>query len=90
MTTSTAVQKRSWGNFSTLTMFKTGIADGTQYAGNCAINCNSDYLNIYSFHTGGAQVVLGDGSVRFLSENLDYDAAWKLVGRGDGSVLGDF
>ncbi|SFJ43985.1 DUF1559 domain-containing protein [Planctomicrobium piriforme] len=90
ITTNTAIQKRSWANYATLTMFKMGVALGDQYGGNCAINCNSDYLNAYSFHTGGAQAVLGDGSVRFLSENLDYDTVWKLVGRSDGEILGEF
>lgn len=43
-----------------------------------------------SAHTGGAQFLLGDGTVRFLSENIDYATFQKLGGRADGLVIGDF
>jgi len=43
-----------------------------------------------SQHTGGAQVALGDGSVRFLSENIDAQTYVNLGGRGDGNVVGEF
>ena len=33
------------------------------------MNINSD-SEIYSFHTGGAFALFGDGSVHFLSENM--------------------
>jgi hypothetical protein len=43
-----------------------------------------------SYHTGGVQICLADGSVRFISNNLDYDT-WVYLGvRNDGKVLGDF
>ena len=44
----------------------------------------------FSQHTGGAQVVLGDGSVRFLSENLDRQVVRKLCNPQDGETLGEF
>ena len=44
----------------------------------------------FSQHTGGCQVVLGDGSVRFLSENLDRQIIRKLCDPSDGEVLGEF
>ena len=44
----------------------------------------------FSQHTGGCQVVLGDGSVRFLSENLDRHIIRKLCNPQDGEVLGEF
>ena len=44
----------------------------------------------FSFHTGGCQAVMGDGSVRFLSENMDAVALKYLVGCQDGKVVGEF
>jgi prepilin-type processing-associated H-X9-DG protein len=43
-----------------------------------------------SSHTGGAQFLLCDGSVRFISQNIDYNTYQNLGKRNDGKVLGDF
>ena len=43
-----------------------------------------------SNHVGGCQVTLCDGSVRFLSENIDNNIRYDLACRNDGHVLGDF
>ena len=43
-----------------------------------------------SSHTGGAHFLLGDGSVRFLSESLDYATYQRLGGRADGNPIGEF
>jgi len=43
-----------------------------------------------SFHTGGAQFVLGDGSVRFISENIDVETFSHLGNRHDGELLDEF
>ena len=42
-----------------------------------------------SHHLGGSQVALGDGSVRFLSENTDYDLYRRLLDRADGTSTGN-
>jgi type II secretory pathway pseudopilin PulG len=44
----------------------------------------------YSAHTGGVQLLLGDGSVRFISENIDVQIVRKLCVRNDGLPLGEF
>ena len=49
--------------------------------------CNNPIL---SEHTGGVQAVFADGSVHFLSENLDFDLTRFLVTRSDGNVIGEF
>ncbi len=43
-----------------------------------------------SRHVGGAQFALCDGSVRFLSENIDYMTYQRLGCRRDGQVVGEF
>lgn len=43
-----------------------------------------------SYHVGGAQTVLADGSVRFVSENIDGNV-WRAVGSiANGEVVGEF
>ena len=44
----------------------------------------------FSLHVGGVHALLADGSVRFISENLDTQTARRLFGRDDGETLGDF
>lgn len=43
-----------------------------------------------SEHAGGAQFLFGDGSVKFLSENIDHRTYQRLGGRADGEPIGDF
>ncbi|MFN9976822.1 MAG: H-X9-DG-CTERM domain-containing protein, partial [Phycisphaerae bacterium] len=45
---------------------------------------------VYAFHTGGAQVVLGDGSVRFISENISFNTFLSLLTPGGGETVGEF
>jgi prepilin-type N-terminal cleavage/methylation domain-containing protein len=53
-----------------------------------ALAVNDD--NAFSYHTGGAQFVLGDGSVRFISENISNQTYDWLHDKRDGQVLGEF
>ena len=69
------------------------LYDGTNGGdgGPCAINC-SNYrgAGLYSFHPGGAQALLGDGSVHFLSEGLGMDVLASLITTANGDVVGSF
>ena len=69
--------------------WKNGFGANADASGNCAINC-TNYDNYYSFHTGGAQILLVDGSVRFVSQNVDLETLARLVHVNDGQVLGEF
>lgn len=44
----------------------------------------------FSVHVGGLHALLGDGSVRFLSESLDWQVSRRLFGKNDGEVTGQF
>ncbi len=43
-----------------------------------------------SMHTGGVQILLSDGSVRFISENMNLETLKQLSTRDDGQVVGEF
>jgi len=65
-------------------------------ASNPATSSNQNpYDGFGSFHTGGAQFLLGDGSVRFISENISSATGitatyQRLGGRADGNPVGEF
>lgn len=62
--------------------FKSGAVVSTNKAGfNTVTN---------SFHTGGIHVLLADGSVRFLSENVHFPTYARLCTRDDGLVIGEY
>lgn len=43
-----------------------------------------------SMHTGGAHAMFGDGSVRFLSENMDVQLHRAIHSRNGGETVGEF
>lgn len=63
-------------------------ATGTAFFGPCAVNCTND-REVYSFHSGGANVAFVDGHVRFLSASIDIRIFARLVTRDGGEVVSD-
>jgi hypothetical protein len=45
---------------------------------------------LLSYHAGGVQICLGDGSVRFLGENVELETIKKLATRDDNQPIGEF
>jgi prepilin-type N-terminal cleavage/methylation domain-containing protein len=78
-----------WGfNYSTATM----AVPLNYYVKNTAI-ADTDWPNNYSFasmHTGGAHFLLGDGTVKFLSENIDLQLYRNLATINGNETVGDF
>ncbi|SFI75155.1 DUF1559 domain-containing protein [Planctomicrobium piriforme] len=44
----------------------------------------------FSPHVGGVQALMGDGAVRYLSENIDFNTVRRLANPKDGEVVGEF
>jgi prepilin-type N-terminal cleavage/methylation domain-containing protein/prepilin-type processing-associated H-X9-DG protein len=69
-----------------------GVAAGGGFLGmpvapwSCANGCSND-SEIFSFHTGGSNVVFGDGSVRFVKNGLTMNQAQALLSRDGGEVI---
>ena len=53
---------------------------------NCGINCSNDN-EIYSFHSGGANVLFGDGTARFLASNINIQILAALETARGGEVV---
>ncbi len=91
---------QDWNGFhNQAAIFGTGghlINDSAYPADRVGFNCRKGYS---SSHQGGMQVVMGDGAVRFISENIHQVPNWNspanatfqsLLSRADGYVIGEF
>ena len=55
--------------------------------GATAMNANNLQGDVYSFHTGGANVCFADGSVRFVNQNVKIEILAALVTKTGGEVI---
>jgi prepilin-type N-terminal cleavage/methylation domain-containing protein len=89
---------------SELNVLRGSSPDGTIFPGPRAINATNGeilgtyphpYYNvdgtgqIYGFHSAGVNALLGDGSVRFLNQNIDIRVVAALVTRNGGETIGN-
>jgi len=64
---------------------------GTVQNPNCTDKTNWNYSwGFRSAHAGGAQFLFGDGSVHFLSENINHTTYQRLGDRADSQPVGEF
>ena len=45
---------------------------------------------VNSYHVGGIHALMGDGAVRFLSENMSFAVLSNISSKNDGAVVGEF
>ena len=61
-------------------------ASGTTSIGPCHTNCTNNN-EVYSFHLGGANHVLADGSVKFIRTSMDIRLFVKFISREGGDIV---
>jgi prepilin-type N-terminal cleavage/methylation domain-containing protein/prepilin-type processing-associated H-X9-DG protein len=73
-------------NVINITGWNPAIAAPTNaFPGPCAVNCDNGE-DIYSFHNGGANVLMADGAVRFLQATASMNTVALLISPNDGLV----
>ncbi len=55
----------------------------------CAVNCTNEN-EIFSFHSGGAQILMADGSVRFLNQTVAFNVVGRLITINGREPNGEF
>ncbi len=76
----------TWGNGGGNTSIRGWDATGTIQFGPYCVNKNNS-TTPYSFHPGGAYVVMADGSVQFLNENVRAEVVSRLITYSGGEVI---
>jgi prepilin-type N-terminal cleavage/methylation domain-containing protein/prepilin-type processing-associated H-X9-DG protein len=64
-----------------------GTGKGSIASGPCAMNCNNLQGDIYSFHSGGANIGMADGSVRFVSQSINVVQLASMVTKGGNEII---
>jgi prepilin-type N-terminal cleavage/methylation domain-containing protein/prepilin-type processing-associated H-X9-DG protein len=87
---------------SELNVLRGASADGTTFPGPAAINVTNGEVigayphpfynvdgsgQVYSFHTAGVNALFGDGSVRFIRQNISIRTLAQVVTRNGGEVI---
>jgi len=83
----TTVPDRVYSCKATLT---TGAPNGAPCENGNAGGLPGRWVFARSYHTGGVQATLADGSVRFISDNIDRQTWMKLGMCADGQTIGEF
>jgi prepilin-type N-terminal cleavage/methylation domain-containing protein/prepilin-type processing-associated H-X9-DG protein len=79
------LQDGGWGDHECDYGLDGAIYGSAAAPGNCVINCHNDN-ETYSFHIGGANIVFADGSVRFVSENINPQTWAALITANGGGL----
>jgi prepilin-type processing-associated H-X9-DG protein len=73
-------------------MFNTVVPPNGASWSACRMDCcvqaqHAHYVNAGSNHSGGANVLMGDGSVRFIKSSIQWATWWALGTRAGGEVI---
>jgi prepilin-type N-terminal cleavage/methylation domain-containing protein len=79
------VKVAGWGD--PFNRFSLDSSDSDVNCGTQLVNCKNKY-GIYSFHSGGANLLVSDGSVRFVSESITSGTLARAVTFAGGETLG--
>jgi prepilin-type N-terminal cleavage/methylation domain-containing protein len=74
----------AWADMQSTFLINGSDVDGS--GGRCVINCSNDNA-VYSFHTGGAQLLLADGSVQFVSDRISHSIIAAVVSCAGGETF---
>ncbi|WP_020475320.1 DUF1559 domain-containing protein [Zavarzinella formosa] len=87
-----AVNLGGWAEFNGFLVrgFKTDGTDtySSTAGGPCMINCNNFY-SMYAFHTGGANNLFADGSVRYVRQSASATIIAALITRAGGEIASE-
>ena len=80
-----------WAGMNRLELWGWDASGENVIGGNGIFNRTNDWgSNVFSFHPGGAQIALVDGSVRFISEGMNAQMFREICDPDDGMVHSDF
>jgi prepilin-type N-terminal cleavage/methylation domain-containing protein len=75
-----------WGSGTTTVRYR--INDNVAQVGSDSTWDGNTVIN--SFHPGGVHIGLADGSVRFISDNINFDTLRRLAAKNDNQPVGEF
>jgi prepilin-type N-terminal cleavage/methylation domain-containing protein/prepilin-type processing-associated H-X9-DG protein len=80
------VDKGPWAADQNIIEVRGHSYDGVTMPGPCAVNC-SNFMGVYSWHTGGANLLFCDGSVHFVTPSLSIYVLYALATPGAGDLM---
>ena len=61
---------------------------GWAHCSNISSSVTGVFSNVASYHSGGVNTLMTDGSVRFIKDSIGQNTWWALGTRANGEVVG--
>jgi prepilin-type N-terminal cleavage/methylation domain-containing protein/prepilin-type processing-associated H-X9-DG protein len=78
-----------WADYESSYITHGFTADGSASPGPCHTNCSNNN-EVYAFHSGGANIVFADGSVKFVRQTVNIRVFVKLITRSGQDIATDY